>query len=71
MSALHDLVAGELGRIGIRAQDEVEDHGKWMEISDELSVAWRHLWARRYEDAAEHGKAADKLTEKTINEERS
>lgn len=71
MSALHDLIAKELSAVGITAQDEVEDHDKWMEISDELSLAWRHLYGKRYEEAAEHAKKARSTTERTINEERS
>ncbi len=69
MGALHDLVAGQLAKVGIRAQEEIEDHDKWMKVSDELSVAWRCLHNCRFEQSAEHLKSAQAMTERIIEEE--
>ena len=52
MSALHDLVAGELGKIGMRAQDKIEDSASWVKVSEELGTAWDELHGRRFEEAA-------------------
>ncbi len=70
MSALHDLIAKELGRIGIKAQDEVEDHQSWMDISDQLGNGWRALHGRDFERAAEMAASADLIVETVLKEEK-
>lgn len=67
--ALHDLVAAELGRIGIRAQDEIDDAESWVSVSEELGTAWQHLYGRRFEEAATIAARVKVKVEKIIRKE--
>lgn len=67
--ALHDLVAAELSRIGIKAQDEIEDGESWVSVSEELGTAWQHLHGRRFEEAATVAARVKVKVDKIIKEE--
>ena len=66
MSALHDLVARELGQIGMRAQDEIEDHESWVDVSEHLGLAWRKLHGREFEESATIAATVKRKVDKII-----
>lgn len=69
MSALHDLVAAELSKIGIKAQDEIEDSESWVDVSEHLGLAWRKLHARQFEESATIAAQVKVKVDKIIKEE--
>lgn len=69
MSALKDLVAAELSKIGTQAMNGIDDQDEWLLVNGELSKAWNHLHAGRFEEAADHGRRASRKTAAIVKEQ--
>jgi hypothetical protein len=68
-AALSQLVQRELGTVGVRAQDLIDDHDEWQRIEDELSKAWRLCHAGDLNGAAEIARSVSRQVERVVRQQ--